>query len=130
MSPRDEIPNLRGLDGEGSVQVALDPSVRIDGAKVFSVYGKGGIGKSTTPSNPSAAFSMMGKRVLQIGCDPKHDSTFTLTGRLNVCPLPFWGFHCFMPSVVFFLKDSKVFLWESRRIGVTFSLISRSGIRN
>ena len=83
MSPRDEIPNLRGLDGEGSVQVALDPSVRIDGAKVFSVYGKGGIGKSTTSSNLSAAFSMMGKRVLQIGCDPKHDSTFTLTGRLQ-----------------------------------------------
>ena len=83
MSPRDEIPNLRGLDGEGSVQVQLDPTVRIDGAKVFSVYGKGGIGKSTTSSNLSAAFSMMGKRVLQIGCDPKHDSTFTLTGRLQ-----------------------------------------------
>ncbi len=83
MSPRDEIPNLRGLDGEGSVQVALDPSLKIEGAKVFSVYGKGGIGKSTTSSNLSAAFSMMGKRVLQIGCDPKHDSTFTLTGRLQ-----------------------------------------------
>ena len=83
MSPRDEIPNLRGLDGEGSVQVQLDPTVKIEGAKVFSVYGKGGIGKSTTSSNLSAAFSVMGKRVLQIGCDPKHDSTFTLTGRLQ-----------------------------------------------
>ena len=48
--------------------------MKIEGAKVFSVYGKGGIGKSTTSSNLSAAFSMMGKRVLQIGCDPKHDS--------------------------------------------------------
>ncbi len=57
--------------------------MKIEGAKVFSVYGKGGIGKSTTSSNLSAAFSMMGKRVLQIGCDPKHDSTFTLTGRLQ-----------------------------------------------
>ncbi|MDE2304635.1 MAG: ferredoxin:protochlorophyllide reductase (ATP-dependent) iron-sulfur ATP-binding protein [Gammaproteobacteria bacterium] len=69
-------------DGEGSVQVPMDPSLRIEGAKVFAVYGKGGIGKSTTSSNLSAAFSMLGKRVLQIGCDPKHDSTFTLTKRL------------------------------------------------
>jgi light-independent protochlorophyllide reductase subunit L len=81
--PRDDIPDLRGLDGEGSVQVHLDPAQRIEGAKVFSVYGKGGIGKSTTSSNLSAAFASMGKRVLQIGCDPKHDSTFTLTGRLQ-----------------------------------------------
>jgi len=69
-------------DGEGSVQVHLDPSTQIDGAKVFAVYGKGGIGKSTTSSNLSVAFSKLGKRVLQIGCDPKHDSTFTLTKRL------------------------------------------------
>ena len=69
-------------DGEGSVQVALDPAVQIGTAKVFAVYGKGGIGKSTTSSNLSAAFSKLGKRVLQIGCDPKHDSTFTLTKRL------------------------------------------------
>ena len=72
----------RREDGEGSLQVALDPSLQIDGAKVFAVYGKGGIGKSTTSSNLSAAFSKLGKRVLQIGCDPKHDSTFTLTKKL------------------------------------------------
>jgi light-independent protochlorophyllide reductase subunit L len=70
------------LDGEGSLQVRLDPGVRIDGAQVFAVYGKGGIGKSTTSSNLSVAFSKLGKRVVQIGCDPKHDSTFTLTKRL------------------------------------------------
>ena len=69
-------------DGEGSVQVQLDPRDRIGGAKVFAVYGKGGIGKSTTSSNLSAAFSKLGHRVLQIGCDPKHDSTFTLTKKL------------------------------------------------
>jgi light-independent protochlorophyllide reductase subunit L len=76
-------PNLKGEDGEGSLQVHLDPSMKIDGAKVFAVYGKGGIGKSTTSSNLSVAFSKLGKRVLQIGCDPKHDSTFTLTGHLQ-----------------------------------------------
>jgi light-independent protochlorophyllide reductase subunit L len=69
-------------DGEGSVQVSLDPRDEIKGAKVFAVYGKGGIGKSTTSSNLSAAFSKLGHRVLQIGCDPKHDSTFTLTKKL------------------------------------------------
>ncbi|HEY8565930.1 MAG TPA: ferredoxin:protochlorophyllide reductase (ATP-dependent) iron-sulfur ATP-binding protein [Beijerinckiaceae bacterium] len=69
-------------DGAGSVQVHLDPAMTIGTAKVFSVYGKGGIGKSTTSSNLSVAFSKLGKRVLQIGCDPKHDSTFTLTKRL------------------------------------------------
>ncbi|MCU0818907.1 MAG: ferredoxin:protochlorophyllide reductase (ATP-dependent) iron-sulfur ATP-binding protein [Beijerinckiaceae bacterium] len=69
-------------DGEGSVQVHLDPTTQIETAKVFAVYGKGGIGKSTTSSNLAVAFSKLGKRVLQIGCDPKHDSTFTLTKRL------------------------------------------------
>jgi light-independent protochlorophyllide reductase subunit L len=69
-------------DGAGSVQVRLDPADRIGSAKVFAIYGKGGIGKSTTSSNLSAAFSLLGKRVLQIGCDPKHDSTFTLTKKL------------------------------------------------
>jgi light-independent protochlorophyllide reductase subunit L len=69
-------------DGDGSVQVH-DRSAVIEGAKVFAVYGKGGIGKSTTSSNLSVAFSKLGKRVLQIGCDPKHDSTFTLTKKLQ-----------------------------------------------
>jgi light-independent protochlorophyllide reductase subunit L len=69
-------------DGEGSLQVHLDPDIAIDSAKVFAIYGKGGIGKSTTSSNLSVAFSKLGKRVIQIGCDPKHDSTFTLTKAL------------------------------------------------
>jgi len=69
-------------DGDGSVQVHLDPNLQVGKAQVIAVYGKGGIGKSTVSSNLSAAFSKLGKRVLQIGCDPKHDSTFTLTKRL------------------------------------------------
>ncbi|MCZ8337672.1 MAG: ferredoxin:protochlorophyllide reductase (ATP-dependent) iron-sulfur ATP-binding protein [Burkholderiaceae bacterium] len=81
--PIAEIRRTRREDGEGSVQVQLDPSLKIDTAKVFAVYGKGGIGKSTTSSNLSVAFSKLGKRVLQIGCDPKHDSTFTLTKKLQ-----------------------------------------------
>jgi light-independent protochlorophyllide reductase subunit L len=49
----------------------------------LAVYGKGGIGKSTTSANLSAAFALQGAKVLQIGCDPKHDSTFPLTGTLQ-----------------------------------------------
>ena len=80
--PFPTVKRNKRLDGEGSVQVELDPQVKIGNAKVFAIYGKGGIGKSTTSSNLSAAFSKMGKRVLQIGCDPKHDSTFTLTKKM------------------------------------------------
>ena len=43
--------------------------------KEIAIYGKGGIGKSTLSANISAALSIKGSRVLQIGCDPKHDST-------------------------------------------------------
>ena len=50
----------------------------------LAVYGKGGIGKSTTVSNLSAALADMGYRVMQIGCDPKADSTVSLHGREKV----------------------------------------------
>lgn len=45
----------------------------------LAIYGKGGIGKSTTVSNLSAALAEKGLRVMQIGCDPKADSTSSLT---------------------------------------------------
>ena len=44
----------------------------------IAVYGKGGIGKSTTVSNVAAALSEKGMKVMQIGCDPKADSTILL----------------------------------------------------
>ena len=50
----------------------------------LAIYGKGGIGKSTIAANLSAAFAAMGKSVLQIGCDPKHDSTRLLLGGRTV----------------------------------------------
>lgn len=46
--------------------------------KQIAIYGKGGIGKSTTTSNLSAALSDIGYSVMQVGCDPKNDSTTTL----------------------------------------------------
>ena len=46
----------------------------------IAIYGKGGIGKSTTTANLSAALSKMGLKVMQIGCDPKSDSVKNLCG--------------------------------------------------
>jgi nitrogenase iron protein NifH len=46
----------------------------------IAIYGKGGIGKSTTTQNLTAALSTMGKKVMQIGCDPKADSVRMLVG--------------------------------------------------
>ena len=52
--------------------------------KKIAIYGKGGIGKSTTVSNMAAAMAAMGLTVLQIGCDPKADSSRNLTGGKNI----------------------------------------------
>jgi len=50
----------------------------------IAIYGKGGIGKSTTASNLSAALSEMGLRVMQIGCDPKSDSVKNLMKGVRI----------------------------------------------
>ena len=52
-----------------------------------AIYGKGGIGKSTITSNLAAAFAAIGKRVIQIGCDPKADSTINLLGGEPLRPV-------------------------------------------
>ncbi len=53
----------------------------------IAIYGKGGIGKSTITSSISAAIANMGYRVMQIGCDPKADSTINLLGSATLTPV-------------------------------------------
>ena len=62
----------------------------------IAIYGKGGIGKSTTTSNLSAALSKLGFKVMQFGCDPKSDSTNTLRGGK------------YIPTVLDTLREKKV----------------------
>ena len=59
----------------------------------IALYGKGGIGKSTVSANLSAALAKAGAKVLQIGCDPKHDSTRLLMGGRSI------------PTVLDYLRD-------------------------
>ena len=74
----------------------------------IAIYGKGGIGKSTTTSSIAAALAEAGYRVVQIGCDPKSDSTTTLRGGR------------YLATVLDSLRDSG---------RVTLSDISTSGYR-
>ncbi len=53
----------------------------------IAIYGKGGIGKSTCTANLSAAFASLGKKVIQIGCDPKADSTVNLLNGKPLTPV-------------------------------------------
>ena len=49
----------------------------------IAIYGKGGIGKSTTTQNLTAGLLELGKNIMVVGCDPKADSTRLLLGGLN-----------------------------------------------
>ena len=53
----------------------------------IAIYGKGGIGKSTVTSNLAAAMATLGKKVIQIGCDPKADSTVNLLNGEPLMPV-------------------------------------------
>ena len=50
----------------------------------IAIYGKGGIGKTTIATNMSAVFAKQGRKMLHIGCDPKHDSSMTLVGEGDI----------------------------------------------
>ncbi|MBI5537144.1 MAG: AAA family ATPase [Deltaproteobacteria bacterium] len=52
--------------------------------RTLAFYGKGGIGKTTVATNISVLFAKDGRRVLQVGCDPKHDSSYKLVAREQV----------------------------------------------
>ena len=47
-----------------------------------AIYGKGGIGKSTTTQNLTAGLAELGKNIMVVGCDPKADSTRLVLGGL------------------------------------------------
>lgn len=53
-----------------------------EGLRQIAIYGKGGIGKSTTTQNLTAGLTELGKNVMVVGCDPKADSTRLLLGGL------------------------------------------------
>ncbi|AEF82684.1 AAA family ATPase [Leadbettera azotonutricia] len=85
-------------------------------AKHIAIYGKGGIGKSTTTSNISASLAEAGYRVIQIGCDPKSDSTNVLRGNE------------YLPTVLDSMRDgSKVHLEDISRLGFGGVLCIESG---
>jgi nitrogenase iron protein NifH len=85
-------------------------------AKHIAIYGKGGIGKSTTTSNISAALAEAGYKVIQIGCDPKSDSTNVLRGNE------------YLPTVLDSMRDgSALRLQDISRIGFGGVLCIESG---
>jgi nitrogenase iron protein NifH len=84
--------------------------------KHIAIYGKGGIGKSTTTSNISASLAEAGYRVIQIGCDPKSDSTNVLRGNE------------YLPTVLDSMRDGgKARLEDISRVGFGGVLCIESG---
>lgn len=65
-----------------TLEKPVDANVTEKKMRKVAIYGKGGIGKSTTTQNTVAALAEMGKKVMVVGCDPKADSTRLLLGGL------------------------------------------------
>ena len=65
-----------------------------EGLRQIAIYGKGGIGKSTTTQNLTAGLTELGKNVMVVGCDPKADSTRLLLGGLAQKKTGFGGTRC------------------------------------
>ena len=72
-----------GVDGRAAYRTKIPPLTTRQQPVKISIYGNGGIGKSTVSANVSAALVLMGEKVFQIGCDPKHDSIANLCGELK-----------------------------------------------
>jgi nitrogenase iron protein len=111
----------------------------------IALYGKGGIGKSTIAANLAAALALNGLRVLQIGCDPKHDSTRLLLGGITPptvldyirdTPPSAYDAHAIMRTGVFGVQCIEAGGPEpgigcaGRGILTTFELLDRLGIRD
>ena len=88
---KDEVPNLKNFDQRLRDEAHEDISLEVpqgeptSKTQIIAIYGKGGIGKSFTLANLSHMMAEQGKRVLQIGCDPKSDTTSLLFGG-KACP--------------------------------------------
>ena len=98
----------------------------------IAFYGKGGIGKSTTVSNISAALAQKGLRVLQVGCDPKADSTRLLRAGLDPGADHTQHIAGSVPEMIRAIRDGASFtVMDHIRSRIPFSaedLISRSKI--
>jgi nitrogenase iron protein NifH len=72
-----------GAEGQASYRASIPALTQRQKPLKISIYGNGGIGKSTVSANVSAALVLMGEKIFQIGCDPKHDSIANLCGELK-----------------------------------------------
>ena len=82
-SELESVSEINQLVPKGSKKGAY-PNPKVRALKKIAIYGKGGIGKSTTVANLSAALAQRGLKVMQIGCDPKADSTKLLMGGRTI----------------------------------------------
>jgi nitrogenase iron protein NifH len=65
-----------------AVTSGIDKLMRVNNMRKVAIYGKGGIGKSTTTQNTVAGLAQLQRKVMVVGCDPKADSTRLLLGGL------------------------------------------------